>query len=171
MAGLVPAIYVFSSWHRCKAWMPGPSPGMTGSIKGAIMPSADAAASSKMRTGAEYLRSLDDGRQIFFEGERVGSVIAHPAFRAAANSIAKLFDVAAAPEMRERMTFTSPKTGGPVWRAYQIPRSHADLKARRLFSETWAEATFGLMGRTPDHVGGFFTGFAAVPRVFAAGGQ
>jgi 4-hydroxyphenylacetate 3-monooxygenase len=27
------------------------------------------------------------------------------------------------------------------------------------------------MGRTPDHVGGFFTGFAATPGVFAAGGQ
>jgi 4-hydroxyphenylacetate 3-monooxygenase len=128
-------------------------------------------APAAMRTGAEYLSSLDDGRQIFVDGERVGRVVEHPAFREAARQIANLFDIAAAPELRERMTFTSPKTGGPVWRGYQIPRSHADLKARRLFSETWAEATFGLMGRTPDHVGGFFTGFAAVPRVFAAGGQ
>ena len=45
------------------------------------------------------------------------------------------------------------------------------LRARRLFSEKWAEATFGLMGRTPDHVAGFFCGYAAVPSVFAAGGQ
>ena len=56
-------------------------------------------------------------------------------------------------------------------RAYQIPRTHADLRARRLFSETWAEATFGLMGRSPDHVAGFFAGYAAVPEVFAAAGQ
>ena len=60
---------------------------------------------------------------------------------------------------------------GRCWRAYQIPRTHADLRARRLFSEKWAEATFGLMGRTPDHVAGFFSGYAAVPEVFAAGGQ
>jgi 4-hydroxyphenylacetate 3-monooxygenase len=129
---------------------------------------AEAAA---LRTGAEFLRSLDDGRRIFLDGERVGSVVEHPALAGAARSIAKLFDIAAAPELRERMTFPSPKTGAPVWRAWQIPRSHADLKARRLFAETWAEATFGLMGRTPDHVAGFFTGFTAVPRVFAAGGQ
>ena len=51
------------------------------------------------------------------------------------------------------------------------PRAHADLRARRLFSEKWAEATFGLMGRTPDHVAGFFCGYAAMPGVFAAGGQ
>ena len=92
-----------------------------------------------LRNGSEFLRSLDDGRQIFLDGERVGNVIGHPAFRGAAFSIARLFDIAAAPEMRERMTFTSPKTGGPVRRAWQIPRSHADLKAKRLFSEAWAE--------------------------------
>jgi 4-hydroxyphenylacetate 3-monooxygenase len=117
------------------------------------------------------LRSLDDGRQVFLEGERVGRVSDHPAFREAARRMAALFDLAAEPELRERMTYPSPRTGAPVWRAWQIPRSHADLKARRLFHETWAEATFGLMGRTPDHVAGFFAGFAAVPRVFAAGGQ
>jgi 4-hydroxyphenylacetate 3-monooxygenase len=124
-----------------------------------------------MRTGADYLRSLKDGRQVFLDGERVPDVTRHPAFRGAARSLARLFDIAAAPENRERMTFPSPKTGAPVLRAYQIPRTHADLRARRLFSETWAEATFGLMGRTLDHVAGFFCGYAAVPRVFASAGQ
>src|SRR5262249_57650223 len=37
--------------------------------------------------------------------------------------------------------------------------------------ETWAEGMLGLMGRTPDHVGGFFCGYAARPDVLAAGGQ
>src|SRR5438046_1786445 len=91
-----------------------------------------------LRTGADYLRSLDDGRQVFVDGERVAKVTAHPAFRAAARSIARLYDIAAAPENRELMTFASPKTGQPVLRAYQIPRTHADLRARRLFSEKWA---------------------------------
>ncbi len=124
-----------------------------------------------MRSGAEYLKSLNDGRQVFVEGERVKDVSTHLAFREAARSVARLYDIAADPVNRELMTFTSPKTGKPVWRAYQIPRTHADLRARRLFSEKWAEASFGLMGRSPDHVAGFFTGYAAVPSVFAAGGQ
>jgi 4-hydroxyphenylacetate 3-monooxygenase len=124
-----------------------------------------------MRTGADYLRSLNDGRQVYLDGERVENVAGHPAYRAAARSLARLFDIAAAPEHRELMTFPSPKTGAPVLRAYQIPHTHADLRARRLFSETWAEATFGLMGRTLDHVAGFFCGYAAVPRLFAAAGQ
>src|SRR6201997_3307205 len=124
-----------------------------------------------MRTGAEYLRSLKDGRRVFVDGERVKDVTTHPAFSGAARSIANLYDIAAAPEQRERMTFASPKTGQPVQRAGQIPRTHADLRARRLFSETWAEATFGLMGRAPDHVAGFFVGYAATPQFFAAAGR
>ena len=61
-----------------------------------------------MRTGSEYLRSLDDGRQVFVDGDRVTDVTKHPAFREAARSVARLYDIAAAPEMRERMTFASP---------------------------------------------------------------
>ncbi|WP_187968466.1 4-hydroxyphenylacetate 3-hydroxylase family protein [Aquibium microcysteis] len=131
---------------------------------------APAAAPASMRTGEEYLRSLRDGRAVFVDGERVADVTTHPAFAAAARSAAKLFDIAADPANAERMTFTSPSSGKPVLRAYQIPRTHADLRARRLASEMWSEASFGMMGRTPDHVSSFFCGFAAVPEVFAAGG-
>jgi 4-hydroxyphenylacetate 3-monooxygenase len=127
-------------------------------------------ASSGMRTGSEYLRSLRDGRAIYVDGERVKDVTTHPAFREAARSVARLFDVAAAPENRELMTYPSPRTGAPVWRAWQIPKSHDDLRAKRRAAETWAESTFGLMGRTPDHVAGFIAGYAAKPALFAAGG-
>ncbi len=124
-----------------------------------------------MRKGDDYLRSLNDGRRVYVDGELVKDVSRHPAFRQAARSIASLYDIAAEPSLRERMTFTSPKTGQPVQRAWQIPQNHADLRARRLFSETWAEATFGLMGRAPDHVAGFFCGYAANPKFFASAGQ
>jgi 4-hydroxyphenylacetate 3-monooxygenase len=125
----------------------------------------------QMRTGADYLSSLNDGRRVFVDGEAIKDVTAHPAFRQAARSIATLYDIASDPANRERMTFASPKTGAPVQRAWQIPKTHADLRARRLFSEAWAEATFGLMGRAPDHVAGFFTGYAATPQFFASAGE
>src|SRR6202161_2253085 len=106
------------------------------------MPGLERGDQASMRTGADFLRSLKDGRRVFVEREAVADVTEHPAFRQAARSIAGLYDIAAAPELRERMTFTSPKTGAPVHRCWQIPHTHADLRARRLFSETWAEATF-----------------------------
>jgi len=39
-------------------------------------------------TGAEYLESLRDGREVYVYGERVKDVTTHPAFRNAARSIA-----------------------------------------------------------------------------------
>ena len=128
-----------------------------------------AAQHGTMRSGDEYLRALRDGRRVYVDGERVADVTTHPAFREAARSIARLFDIAAAPENRELMTYPSPKTGAPVWRAWQIPKSHADLRAKRLAAEKWAEATFGLMGRTPDHVAGFIAGYAAKPALVRGG--
>ena len=52
-----------------------------------------------MRTGSEYLRSLNDGRRVFVDGERVKDVTSHPAFRQAARSVANLFDIAADPAL------------------------------------------------------------------------
>lgn len=125
---------------------------------------------SGLRTGDEYLRSLRDGRRVYVEGELVKDVTTHPAFAGAARSIAKLYDIAADPVNQDIMTYVTPE-GDRALRAYQIPRTHADLKAKRLAAEMWAESTFGLMGRSPDHVAGFFAGYAAVPEVFAKGGQ
>jgi aromatic ring hydroxylase len=65
------------------------------------------------------------------DGDLVKDVTEHPAFRQAARSLASLFDIAADPANRERMTFASPRTGAPVLRAYQIPKTHADLNIRR----------------------------------------
>ena len=82
-----------------------------------------------------------------------------------------MWDIAAEPANRELMTYRSPTTGRPVLRCYQIPREPADLAVKHRMMQRWAEATFGLMGRTPDHVAGFFAGFAAKASVFAASGQ
>jgi len=129
----------------------------------------DAAA---IRTGAEYLASIkNDGRSVFCDGELIRDVTTHPAFSGAARSLARLFDVAADPANAELMTFPSPKTGAPVWRCYEVPKTVGDLAARRLMSARWAEETFGLMGRTPDHVAGFLAGYAAKPSVFAEHGK
>lgn len=134
------------------------------------MARSSAAPSSGMRTGEEYLRSLRDGRRVYVDGKLVDDVTTHPAFAGAARSIAKLYDIAADPANQDVMTYVTPE-GDRALRAYQIPRTHADLKAKRLAAEMWAESTFGLMGRSPDHVAGFFAGYAAVPEVFAKGGQ
>lgn len=122
-----------------------------------------------MRTGNDYLASLRDGRAVFIDGERVEDVSAHPAFSEAARSISRLFDIACDPANRELMTYPSPASGEPVNRCYMIPRSRADLTARREALWRWSEESFGFMGRTPEHVAGFIAAFAGAPSVFARG--
>ncbi len=133
--------------------------------------SARQAGAAALRTGAQYLSDLRASeRTVFVDGQRVKDPTSDPAFREGAKSIARLYDFAAAPENRETMTFQTP-SGTPALRCYQIPKSHEDLRAKRIAAEKWAEITFGLMGRTPDHVANFFVGYAAKPSVFAAHGQ
>ena len=61
---------------------------------------------SKQRpfTGAEYLESLRDGREVYIYGERVRDVTKHPAFRNAAASVAKLYDALHDPKRKETLT-------------------------------------------------------------------
>ena len=123
----------------------------------------------RLRNGQDFLSDLRKRpRAVYVDGERVSNAADHPAFRGGARALAGLFDFAAAPEHREAMTFPSPEGGAPVWRCWQIPRTHAELRAKRIAAEKWAELSFGLMGRTPDHVANFFAGYAAKPSVFSA---
>ena len=52
---------------------------------------AETAPRTRPYTGAEYLESLRDGREIWIYGERVKDVTTHPAFRNTARMIARLF--------------------------------------------------------------------------------
>ena len=40
-------------------------------------------------TGAEYLASLDDGREVYINGERIKNVVEHPSMRNSARSLAR----------------------------------------------------------------------------------
>jgi 4-hydroxyphenylacetate 3-monooxygenase len=121
-----------------------------------------------MRTGAEYLQALHDQRAVFLGGQRVTDVVEHPAFAGAARTVASLYDMAADPGCD--MAYQT-ESGAPANRVFLIPRSRADLEARRLASTRWAQATHGFFGRGPDHVAGFLAGFASAPEVFGRFGD
>lgn len=123
------------------------------------------------RSGKQYIAELRDDRRVFIDGEYVSDVAAHPAFRGAVESIARVYDMANDPAHAAVMTFPSPATGVPVNLSYLIPRSEDDLRRRRVALRKTAEQTFGLMGRGPEHVAGFLAGWAGRADIFAAGGQ
>lgn len=117
-----------------------------------------------MRTGEEYIKTLNDGRTVLIDGEVVDNVSEHPAFRNVAHTIAELFDIAADPA--NGMQYHSEEINGPANRVFSIPRTPEELKLRRQAVEKWAKHTHGWVGRSPDHVGTFFAAFGAHPEVF-----
>lgn len=122
-----------------------------------------------MRVGAEYVAGLQDGRTVYLDGERVADVTAHPAFAPQIGRIASLYDAAREPA-NAGLTSLDPKTGRRYGNMWLIPADAAGLRKREETHRFWAEGSYGLMGRTPDHVACFISGFAASRDVFDRGG-
>ncbi len=111
-----------------------------------------------IKAAAEHIASLQDGRTVYLDGRVVGDVTTHPAFARSVLSAANLYDFQADPSNADLMTFASPKTGRRVNRAWQMPRTYAELVQRREALVAWAEQHGGFMGRSPDHLASAVTG-------------
>ncbi|HET8532926.1 MAG TPA: 4-hydroxyphenylacetate 3-hydroxylase N-terminal domain-containing protein, partial [Methylomirabilota bacterium] len=112
------------------------------------------------RTGEQFLQGLrGTKRQLWLEGERVDDVTTHPALAGGARTLASVFDRLHA--FPDECLIPDPETGEPLNVGHMIPRSVEDLKRRNRGLARIAEATVGLMGRTPDYMNVKFASFAA----------
>src|SRR5258708_17933791 len=103
-------------------------------------------------TGAEYLASLRDGRDVYVYGERVEDVTTHPAFRNAARSIARLYDALHDPKTKDGLTWpTDTGSGGYTHKFFRAARSRDELVSQRDAIGQWARMSYGWMGRSPDY--------------------
>src|SRR6204780_1825944 len=101
-------------------------------------------------TGAEYLESLRDGREVYIYGERVKDVTTHPAFRNAAASIGLLYD--ALHEEKSKQALTSPTdtgSGGYTMKFFKAAHSSEEVVAQRDAIAAWARITYGWLGGSP----------------------
>ncbi|MEX2035406.1 MAG: 4-hydroxyphenylacetate 3-hydroxylase N-terminal domain-containing protein [Xanthobacteraceae bacterium] len=123
------------------------------------------------KTGAEHIKSLQDGRTVYIDGELVADVTEHPAFRNSVQSAAMLYDFQAKPENIELMTFKPAGSNRRVNRAWQMPRSHAEMVQRRKALQAWAEQSYGFLGRSPDHLASALVGQRMGIEVFRKHGE
>ena len=120
-----------------------------------------------MRTGKNYLESLAKrGGEIYHGSERIENVAAHPAFRNAARAVGRLYDITSDSKNSDQLTFVDPEDGKRHSNIFLKPKTRADLEARNRAHDAWARSTWGLFGRSPDHVAGWITGMACCPQVF-----
>ncbi len=81
-----------------------------------------------LRSGKEHLQSLRDGRVVYVGGERIDDVTTHPAFRAAAQTVAGIYDLKADPAHRDSMTYE--EDGGRHSIYFLKPKTREDLQKR-----------------------------------------
>ena len=113
-------------------------------------------------TGAEFLESLRDGREVYIYGDRVKDVTKHPAFRNAAVSAAKLYDALHDTKSKQVLTTsTDTGSGGYTHRFFKAARSREDLIGQRDAMAAWARITYGWMGRSPDYKAAFLNTLGA----------
>ena len=98
-------------------------------------------------------------------GERVDDVT-RPAFRNAAATVAAIYDMKAAPANRDTMSYE--EDGGRHSIYFLRPRTREDLERRMVAHRRIADLTFGMFGRSPDHVASFVTGMAMKPDALPA---
>jgi anthranilate 3-monooxygenase (FAD)/4-hydroxyphenylacetate 3-monooxygenase len=125
-----------------------------------------------IRTGANYIAGIKRRpREVWLRGERVEDVTTHPAFEAPLRQIARLYDMQHDAKLATDLTYASPTSGNPVGTAFMVPRTLDDLQKRHRAFRIWAEATLGLMGRSPDFLNTTLMAFMEAKDVFARKGQ
>jgi 4-hydroxyphenylacetate 3-monooxygenase oxygenase component len=128
-------------------------------------------AATGARSGAQFLEGLNQGaREIWLRGERITHPLDHPELRAAALSLAKVFDLQH--EHTEEMLAPSPDDDSLLVNVtHLIPRTREDLERRRRAFEMVAALSGGVMGRTPDYLNVTFACFAGRSDVWARRGN
>ncbi len=101
-------------------------------------------------TGERYIASLNDGREVWLDGEKVADVTTHAAFAGMVNELARIYDLQHSSQYQDLMTFVSPATGNRCSISWQLPRSNEDLRRKRRNSEIWNRQSWGQLGRSPD---------------------
>lgn len=103
-------------------------------------------------TGAEYIESLRDGREVYINGERVHDVTAHPSMRNSVRSLARLYDALHDPAKKDILTApTDTGNGGYTHKFFKHASSIDDLVGQQAAITEWARMSYGWMGRTADY--------------------
>jgi 4-hydroxyphenylacetate 3-monooxygenase len=105
-------------------------------------------------TGQEYLDSLRDDREIWIFGERVKSVVEHPAFRNSARSVARWYDRFHA-NKAEIGVPTDTGSGMLTHPFFVGSKTVDDLGNAKKAIMDLQQVSYGWMGRSPDYKAAF----------------
>jgi 4-hydroxyphenylacetate 3-monooxygenase oxygenase component len=120
------------------------------------------------RSGQAYIESLKKNTPtVYLGGRRIADVTAEPIFVEPIRAIAEQYDMQLDPAYRDVMTYPSPTSGAPVSTSFLVPYSREDLVKKRKHFKLRADHNFGFMGRAPDFMNQFVTGWHLMADRFA----
>jgi aromatic ring hydroxylase len=122
-----------------------------------------------VKSGAEYVAGLQDGRHVWCRGELVEDLTTHAAFTSHLRMMGQLYDLQHHPTHRQAMTYRSPQTGEPVGQSFRMPRGVDDLILRRSMQNVWAFATGGMLVQSPDYANIGLMALASARDILATG--
>ena len=103
-----------------------------------------------LRTGAQYLDSLRDGRQVWINGERVADVTTHPAFRPIVSLRARLYDMAHEAKHSAAMSYVDDTSGERCNLALKLPKTQQDWHDKRAYVDAQLNEVGGVVVRVGD---------------------
>src|SRR5262245_24107479 len=103
-------------------------------------------------TGAEYLASLRDARDIYVNADRVVDLTPAHTYLKTDRSLARLYDALHDPKTKDLLTSqTDTGSGGYTHKFFRAAHSRDELIAQRDAIAQWARMSYGWMGRSPDY--------------------
>lgn len=111
-----------------------------------------------VRSGDDYLASLQDGRSVWHKGRQVADVTQEPGLSRGARTLADFLDKQQQPEVADQLTFEA--DGARHSMSFLMPRSVEDVQRRGRAYYEWAKWSNGMFGRTPDYKNASVMAFA-----------
>jgi len=115
-----------------------------------------------IRNGRDYVQGLktQSRKNVWISGRKVDDVAGDPFFARPIEAIAALYDLQCASGHGVKMSAVDPDSNDSYGMSFLIPRSQSDLADRRNAIRVWADATFGMVGRSPDYCNTVLMAFA-----------
>jgi 4-hydroxyphenylacetate 3-monooxygenase oxygenase component len=106
-----------------------------------------------VRSGQDYIAGLkaQAKKTVWIAGRKIDDVTSDPLFQRSIEAIAALYDLQTSPKRSVKMSVADSESNDSYGMSYLIPRSREDLEDRRQAMAVWADATFGMIGRSPDY--------------------
>jgi len=101
-----------------------------------------------IRTAEQYVKSLNDGRVIYLNGEKIPDITAHPAFKGSINAVALNYELCNHPRFRDLLTVE--EDGDRYLFLWNQPKTREDLIRRRELYITCMRWGARMTGMGPD---------------------